>query len=126
MVRHVIALYLAIGGAAGAIARYYVQGWVVDVVGPSAWGTFAVNVAGAFFLGFFLTVTEERFLVPSLYRTFVAVGFLGSFTTFSTLMWESQQLLSVGDALGAMANLAGSVVAGVAAVYLGVSAGRLV
>ncbi|HWQ28626.1 MAG TPA: fluoride efflux transporter CrcB [Dehalococcoidia bacterium] len=121
-----IAIYLAVGGAAGAIARYYLQGWVVSLLGPAPWGTFAVNVLGAFLLGFFLTLTEERFLVPSLYRTFVAVGFIGSFTTFSTLMWESQQLLNVGDVPGAMANLAGSVVAGIAAVYLGVAAGRLV
>ena len=121
-----IAIYLAVGGAAGAIARYYLQGWVVGLFGPAPWGTFAVNVLGAFLLGFFLTLTEDRFLVPSLYRTFVAVGFIGSFTTFSTLMWESQQLLNVGDAPAAIANLAGSVVAGVAAVYLGVAAGRLV
>lgn len=121
-----IAIALAIGGAAGAIARYYMQGWVVDLVGPAPWGTFVVNVVGSFLLGFFLTLTEERFLVPSLYRTFVAVGFLGSFTTFSTLMWESQQLLSVGDAPAALVNLVGSVLAGLGAVFLGVAAGRLV
>ncbi|HXF50305.1 MAG TPA: fluoride efflux transporter CrcB [Dehalococcoidia bacterium] len=121
-----IAIALAIGGAAGAIARYYLQGWVVDLVGPAPWGTFVVNVLGAFLLGFFLTLTEERVLVPSVYRTFVAVGFLGSFTTFSTLVWESQQLFSRGDAPAGLANLAGSVLAGVAAVYLGVAAGRLV
>lgn len=121
-----IAIALAIGGAAGAIARYYLQGWVVDVVGPAPWGTFVVNVVGAFLLGFFLTLTEERFLVPSMYRTFIAIGFLGSFTTFSTLMWESQQLLSVGDAPAALVNLVGSVLAGLGAVYAGVAAGRLV
>lgn len=119
-------IYLAVGGAAGAIARYYLQGWVVDIVGPAPWGTFVVNVLGAFLLGFFLTLTEERVLVPSVYRTFVAVGFIGSFTTFSTVMWESQQFLTVGDGPLALANLVGSVVAGLAAVYLGVAAGRLV
>lgn len=119
-------IYLAVGGAAGAIARYYLQGWAVDIVGPAPWGTFVVNVLGAFLLGFFLTLTEERVLVPSVYRTFVAVGFIGSFTTFSTLMWESQQFLTAGDGPLALANLVGSVVAGLAAVYLGVAAGRLV
>ncbi len=121
-----IVIYLAVGGAVGAIARYYLQGWVVDLVGPAPWGTAVVNVVGAFLLGFFLTLTEERVLVPSVYRTFVAVGFIGSFTTFSTLMWESQQLLSVGDVPLALVNLLGSVVVGLASVYLGVAAGRLV
>ncbi len=120
-----IPLYLALGGAAGAIARYYVQGWVADLTGPSAWGTFAVNVAGSFALGLFLTATEERIVVPSEVRVLVAVGFIGSFTTFSTLMWESQQLLEVSDFLGFAANLVGSLVVGLVAMYVGILAGRL-
>jgi CrcB protein len=116
--------HLALGGAASAVAPY-VQGWVVDLTGPSAWGAFAVNIAGSFALGLFLTATEERLVVPSEVRVLVAVGFIGSFTTFSTVMWESQRLLEIGDLAGFAANIVGSLVAGLAALYLGILAGRL-
>jgi CrcB protein len=120
-------ILIAIGGAVGAVSRYGLQGWVNDLVGrPTVLGTLAVNLSGSFILGLFLALTGERLLISGQWRTFGAVGFLGSFTTFSTLMFESVDRLESGDILTAAANVGGSVVLGLAAAYLGLVAGRAV
>ncbi len=94
-----------------------------DAIGPTVLGTFLVNVSGAFVLGLFLALTEERFVLPS--RTVVAIGFLGAYTTFSTLMFESVDRMESGDMLLGWVNVSGSVGAGLAAVYAGLSLGRI-
>ena len=120
------AIYLVVGGALGTLARYYVSGWFADLGGPKPLGIFVVNIAGAFLIGLFLTLSEERFLWPAELRVLIAVGFLGAFTTFSTLTWETLQLLEVRDLIGATANIAGSVICGMLAVYAGTLLGRVV
>jgi CrcB protein len=118
---------IGIAGAAGALARYALQGWVNDLLGrPTVLGTLAVNLTGCLLLGLFLSLTEERFFIPTPWRTVGAVGFLGAYTTFSTLMFESVDRLESGDILTAIANLAGSVLLGLIATYLGLAAGRSV
>ncbi len=117
---------LAVGGSLGAITRYLVGGWVLDWLGPSPIGTFFVNITGAFLLGLFMTLSEERFLWPSEYRLLVAIGFLGSYTTFSTLTFETMKLLEVGDFWRAGLNISGSLIAGLAAVFLGAAVARFV
>jgi CrcB protein len=118
---------VAVAGALGALSRYGVQGWVNDLAGrPTVLGTLAVNLSGAFLLGVFLAMTEERYLISGPWRTMGAVGFLGAYTTFSTLMFESLDRLETGDILTATANLAGSVVLGLIATYAGLSLGRAV
>jgi CrcB protein len=119
-------LYLVVGGALGALARYAVEGWVDDLAGPSGLGVFAVNMAGAFLIGLFLTASEERFVWPSELRLLVAVGFLGAFTTFSTLAWETKGMLDASNFGGAALNVAGSMVCGLAAVYAGSALGRAI
>lgn len=112
-------VYLTIGGGLGTLARYYLSGWVSDAwVRPGA-GVFVVNIAGAFVVGLFLTLSEDRFLWSPQLRILVATGFLGAFTTFSTWQWESLQMLRVSDVFGASLNLAGSLVVGLLAVYAG-------
>ena len=120
-------LAVAVAGALGALSRYGVQGWVNDLAGrPTVLGTLAVNISGAFVLGLFLAITEERYLSSGPWRTVGAVGFLGAYTTFSTLMFESVDKLETGDILTAVTNLAASVALGLIAVYLGLSLGRTV
>ena len=119
------ALYLVVGGALGTLARYYVSGWFADLGGPKPLGIFVVNIAGAFLIGLFLTLSEERFLWSAQLRLLVAVGFLGAFTTFSTLTWDSMQLLDARDVAGAIANTAGSLAVGMVAVYAGAVAARV-
>ncbi len=120
-------VYLAIGGAAGTLSRYYVTGRVSDWSGGTAGlGVFTVNIIGSFIIGLFLTLSEERFMWPSQLRLLVAVGFLGGFTTFSSLTWEALQMLELRDVAAASLNIGGSVVCGMLAVYLGSVLGRAI
>jgi CrcB protein len=119
------AVAIAVAGAIGALARYGLEG-LVGRRSPGAfpWGTFAVNISGAFVLGFVFTVTTEQLTVASWVRGAVTIGFLGAYTTFSTLSFETYRLLEDG-ALGiAVGNAVGSLAAGLGAVYLGVVTGR--
>jgi CrcB protein len=117
-------LMIALGGALGSVLRYTVDGAVVDRLGPTALGTFVVNVTGALLLGVFVGVTEERWLAPPLARPAIAIGLLGGYTTFSTLMFETVDLAETGSLLAAFVNVAGSVIAGLAAMYAGLAIGR--
>lgn len=112
-------IYLAVGGALGTLSRYYVTGWVADWNGATGLGVFTVNIVGAFLIGLFLTLSTDRFMWPSELRLLVAVGFLGGFTTFSSLSWETLQMLQVRNVLGASLNICASVVCGMLAVYAG-------
>lgn len=121
--------YLAVmtGGAVGASLRYLVSGLVYQRLGTSfPYGTLAVNVVGCFLIGLVMSVTEDRFIINQNFRLFLTVGMFGGFTTFSTYSYESLVLLRDGQGVYAIMNLAGSVVAGLAAVYLGSVAGRIV
>jgi fluoride exporter len=112
-------IYLAVGGALGTLSRYYVTGRVSDWNGPSGLGVFVVNISGSFLIGLFLTLSEERFLWPTQLRLLVAIGFLGGFTTFSSLAWETLQMLELRDVVAASLNIGGTVVCGLLAVYVG-------
>jgi len=120
------ALYLIAGGSLGTLARYYVTGRVNDAFAARGLGVFVVNIVGSFIIGLFLTLSEERFLWPSQLRLLVAVGFLGAFTTFSSLTWETFQMLELRDVVTAALNVGGSVICGLLAVYLGTVLGRTI
>jgi fluoride exporter len=116
---------IGIAGACGALARYGLDGLVARRVSTSfPWGTLVVNVGGAFLLGFVLTLMTEQLTTAPWVRSALAIGFLGAFTTFSTLTYESYRLLEDGAIGLAAANILGSAAAGLVAVYLGVVAGR--
>jgi len=119
------AVAIAIAGALGALARYGLEGFVSRrTPGAFPWSTFVVNVSGAFVLGFVFTLLTEQFSVAPWIRGAATIGFLGAYTTFSTLTFETYRLVEDG-ALGiAAANALGSIAAGLAAVYLGVVTGR--
>jgi CrcB protein len=116
---------IAIAGALGALARYGLEG-AVSRRSPGAFpvGTFVVNVTGAFVLGFVFTLMTERLETAPWLRSTVTIGFLGAYTTFSTLAFESYRLGEDGAWALAAANVLGSMAAGLSAVYLGVVAGR--
>ena len=119
------ALAVAAAGALGALARYGLEGLVSRrAPGAFPWGTFAVNITGAFVLGFVFTVMTEQLTVAPWIRGAVTIGFLGAYTTFSTLSFESYRLLEDGAIGIAAANMFGSLAAGLGAVYLGVITGR--
>jgi CrcB protein len=113
-----------VAGAAGAAARYVLDGALQERWdGAFPIGTFVVNVVGAFLLGSIVGVATARSPAPDALLETAGVGFVGSFTTFSTLAFESLRLLREGSARLAFVNLAGSVVAGLAAASLGLALG---
>ena len=115
-----------LGGAGGALARYALQLIALRLGFSSQIGILAVNVSGSFALGLLLSLWLAKTSYPPGLQLLLAVGFLGSFTTFSTLMWESFRLAQNDSVLMALLNLSGSVAAGLAAVALGFLAGRLI
>jgi fluoride exporter len=116
---------IAIAGASGALARYGLQIAVSDALGRSTvLGTLLVNISGAFLLGLFLALTDERMSIPAYWRPVIATGFLGAYTTFSTLMYESFNRFEAGDLATAGANLVASITLGLLATYLGLTLGR--
>ncbi len=116
---------IGIGGFFGAIARYLIDGWVVERTGAVfPWGTLVVNVSGAFVLGLLFALSVERGVLPAEIRAPVLIGFIGAYTTFSTLALESWRLIEDGSYLLGAANLAGSMVIGIVAVVAGLMAGR--
>jgi len=116
-------LLLGLGGAAGAVARYATAAWVQRRTGPGfPWGTLAVNVTGSFALGVVMATgagqPDSAMLVA-----FLATGFLGDFTTFSTFVYEA---LALGHARAwrrTAVYVMGTTVATVAAVGMGLAIG---
>jgi CrcB protein len=116
---------IGIAGALGALARYGLDG-VVSRRFPSSfpWGTFVVNMSGAFVLGFLMTLMTEQLTTASWLRSALTIGLLGAYTTFSTLSYETYRLLEDGAVGVAAANMLGSAAVGLFAVYLGVVSAR--
>ena len=94
--------------------------------GTTVLGTFAVNISGSFLLGLLVAATAGRLGLPEEARALAAVGFLGSYTTFSTLTVASVQLAADGDWIRAATNIVGSIVVGVLAAFAGITVGRAV
>lgn len=116
---------IGVAGALGALTRYGVDGVVArHVPGAFPWGTFVVNVSGSFALGLVFTLLAERVSADPSLRSAITIGFLGAYTTFSTLSYESYRLLEDGATGLALANVLGSVTVGLVAVYVGIVAGR--
>jgi fluoride exporter len=112
-------LMIAGAGALGALARYALQGLVQR--GPGyPWGTTSVNVAGCLLAGLLWGVFESRQWISPDLRAMTMIGFVGSFTTFSTLMLETHGLAREGQILSAFANLTLQIVLGMAALLLGI------
>jgi CrcB protein len=118
---------VGLGGFAGAISRYVVDGWVTDRTGGTfPWGTLAVNASGAFLLGLLFAMTTERAVLPAEIRGPLMIGYLGAYTTFSTYLLESWRLIEGGAWGLAALNLAGSVAVGVVALVIGLALGRAI
>jgi CrcB protein len=114
-------LALLAGGGIGAVLRFGLALWVDARAGAHLpWGTLAVNVVGCFAIGVVATLADEHAWISPTLRLFLVTGLLGGFTTFSAFGMETWQLVESGRALAALANAAGSVLAGVGAVVAGV------
>lgn len=127
--RHLIAV--ALGGALGSAARYGLQGWAQERAARAhGWialfplGTLAVNLAGCFAIGALAALAQGRLLVTPEARSFLLVGVLGGFTTFSAFGYETVELARAGNVALAAANVGASVAFGLAGVWLGAALAR--
>lgn len=116
---------VAAGGAVGALARVGLAERFPVAPGAIPWTTLAENLAGAFLLGFVLTLLAERVAASPAVRLVVCTGALGAFTTYSTLSVELVRLAEDGHALTAGAYAVGSLVLGLVAALTGVRLARL-
>jgi fluoride exporter len=119
-------LLIGIGGLLGANARYWLGLWITTKFAAQSafpWGTFVINVTGSFLLGLFSTISR-RYGWHETGHLLVAVGFFGAYTTFSTFEYDNLQLLLDGSTTLALRNMAGSLIVGLLAVWLGVTIGR--
>lgn len=117
-------LFIALGGAAGALLRYSVSGATYKFFdGILPWGTLIVNLIGCFAIGFLWQIFEYLTSSPNT-RAFVFVGILGAFTTFSTYGLETFNLFREGEIKYALLNVLASNVLGLALVIVGFIASR--
>jgi CrcB protein len=118
-------LLIGFAGAFGAVSRYALQSSFNAMLGgPTLWGTFAVNISGAFVLGLLVGLVPGSFLREGPWLTMLTVGFLGAYTTFSTLMLEVNARSEGGAGDIAFVYLASSIVVGLVACYSGLHLGR--
>jgi CrcB protein len=118
-------LLVAVGSAIGGCARYAIGGAVARAWGPEfPWGTLVVNTTGCFVIGLFLTAALGRLDLDPRWRLLVAIGFCGGYTTFSTFAWEVAKLMEGRDYLLAAADVVGSTIAGLAALWCGAALAR--
>lgn len=119
-------LLVALGGAVGASARYLLGGFVHDLAGADfPYGTFVVNLVGCVLFGAVAGLGDERFVVGPATRTFLLIGIIGGFTTFSSYTFETFGLLRDAQYVRALANAAGQVVLGLIGLWAGYVGARL-
>jgi CrcB protein len=117
---------IALGGAAGALARYQVAAMIqARVPAGFPWGTFVVNISGCLVMGIVMTLLTERFVAHPNWRFLVPIGFIGAYTTFSTFELETFRAVSERAFLIGVANVLGSVLAGYLALWGGVVLARI-
>lgn len=119
-----ILLAVGFGGMVGALARYAVSVAVPAPAGHFPWGTFLINVSGSAVLGFLLVLMIEQFPRGRLIRPVIGTGVVGAYTTFSTYLVEAVLLIRSGHADIAVIYLLASALAGLLAVWLGMTAAR--
>ncbi|WP_051273443.1 fluoride efflux transporter FluC [Desulfotruncus alcoholivorax] len=115
---------VGMGGILGALARYAVS-LLLNNNGLLPWGTFAVNMAGCFFIALFLTLVMHKLSGQSYFVLAVATGFIGSFTTFSTLSVEGIMLFQ-SSAFLALLYLGLTLLAGLIFTWSGYATGQYI
>ena len=118
-------LLISLGAILGVNLRYFVAQYVAKLI-PSTfpYGTLIINLSASFILGFFLVWTSERVLADPRWRLFVAVGFCGSYSTYSSYAFETFALFEAGHLTAAGLNVLGTNVVCFAAVMLGAALAR--
>jgi len=122
-----IAASIAVCCAGGGLARYYLSGWVYSLLGRGfPYGTMAVNIVGAFFIGLLMELSLRSTVMSDPLRIGLTVGFLGGLTTFSTFSYETVRLLEDGQFAVALINMLASVAVCLFFTWLGIQAIRAI
>lgn len=120
-------IFIGFGGFLGAILRYFIKNLrLYHYSGAIPINTLIINIIGSFFIGLFLTIAFEILKMDDDIRLGVATGFLGAFTTFSTLCKDTEGLLKSGNYYSAILYVSMSAILGLIAVYFGIIAARKV
>jgi CrcB protein len=120
-------LLISLGAITGANLRYWVGGWVANRFGTSfPYGNLIINLTGSFILGLFMTLAVDRLLLDPRWRILLAIGFLGSYTTFSSYTFESMSLILDNQWIAGLLNLFGGAFLGALAVLLGILLARVI
>ena len=115
-----LVLSVALGGAAGATARFAISYAVhLRSVGLFPWGTLIANILGCFLLGAFFQLSELVTINPNV-KAMISVGLIGALTTFSTFTLESLNLIKKQEWIPAIVNIGVSLAAGFAACIVGI------
>ena len=118
-------LWIALGAVVGASARYFLSGVIARHFSSAfPYGTLVINLTGSLVLGFFLVFSAERVLLDPRWRLLVAIGFCGSYTTFSSYAFESFALIEQGQWLMVGANVLANNALCLAAVLAGAALAR--
>ncbi len=118
-------IWIALGAVVGASARYFLNTLIArDISSAFPYGTLLINITGSLILGFFLVFSTERALLDPRWRLLVAVGFCGSYTTFSSYAFESFALMEQGQWLLSGINVIGSNALCLAGVLAGAALAR--
>jgi fluoride exporter len=118
-------LWIALGAVVGASARYFLSLLVArNFASAFPYGTLLINITGSLILGFFLVFSTERALLDPRWSLLLAIGFCGSYTTFSSYAFESFALMEQGQWLLSGLNIVGSNVLCLAAVLAGAALAR--
>lgn len=113
-------LYIAAGGALGAVSRWGVMLGVSSLMrAPFPYGTLVVNVLGSLLMGVLVAYFLKNAALSNELKMMLTVGFLGSFTTFSTFSMDAMNLFSRGDVIGAVSYVFASVILSIGAIILG-------
>jgi fluoride exporter len=116
-------LLIALGGALGSIARYWVGATIINRMGTRfPWGTLAINLSACVVIGFSVTFLTRRADLSPAWRHLVPIGFVGAYSTFSTYEWETLSLIRAGTIPLASVYALGSLVLGLAATWCGMVA----
>ncbi len=120
-------MYIAAGGALGAIARFWVDSAVATRLGTKfPYGTFVINMTACVIVGFSLTFLAKRTDLTPAWRFLVPIGFVGAYSTFSSYEWETVSMVRNGDLSMAGLYALGSVFLGLVAVWCGILLAELV
>jgi fluoride exporter len=106
-------LYLTAGGIAGTLSRYLMSGIIYQIFGTQfPYGTLLVNVTGCFAIGFFFSLSEQKLYLDPNMRLLLMAGFCGAYTTFSTFILETSELVKGGQSHFAFLNIVLSLILG--------------